>query len=399
MRHFTWLSRAGAFGVLGAALLMGGSVWADDGPAADEQKESSEKDEELKDAGSHERIRERRVVVMAPSKYWLGVEVAPISSALNEQLDLKGEGLLIREVAADSPADKGGIKVNDILVSIAGQPIKRASELSEAVGKSEGKPLEFKLVHAGKPTTVTITPSELPEGQRKRNRDVDREELEVMVREHIKRAENYARDKRAAVEGEVMEKAKRVETQILEKLKHAGVDLRLEFVEPGRVFPPGKGFHFGMTKAELPDDLSVTVRKQGKNAAEIDVKKGDQTWNIKENELDKLPDDVRKHVQGMLGGGPIRFNVVTDHPPVPGVPAVAPTIRHAPKPPTSPKAPQAARRPEFSRSSVEQRLKEMNGRLEQMHRQMEELQKSLREEADKNPDDESEESGQSDGDI
>lgn len=54
------------------------------------------------------------------------------------------------------------------------------------------------------------------------------------------------------------------------------------------------------TSGNLPDDLSVSVTKKGSEPARITVKKGEQSWEITEKELDKLPDDVRKHVEAAI---------------------------------------------------------------------------------------------------
>ena len=56
--------------------------------------------------------------------------------------------------------------------------------------------------------------------------------------------------------------------------------------------------------APLPDNLSITIRKQGKEPAKIDVKRDDQTWSVDENGLDTLPPEVAVHVERMLGSVP-----------------------------------------------------------------------------------------------
>lgn len=47
-----------------------------------------------------------------------GIVVAPLSEALAEQLQLKGRGVLVTAVKADSPFAKAGVKKNDILIAI-----------------------------------------------------------------------------------------------------------------------------------------------------------------------------------------------------------------------------------------------------------------------------------------
>lgn len=54
------------------------------------------------------------------------------------------------------------------------------------------------------------------------------------------------------------------------------------------------------TSSNLPDDLSVSVTRRGSEPARISVKKGEQSWEITEKELDKLPDDVRKQVESVI---------------------------------------------------------------------------------------------------
>src|SRR6185312_6347588 len=40
---------------------------------------------------------------------------------------------------------------------------------------------------------------------------------------------------------------------------------------------------------------------QGAEPAKIQVKRGDKEWNVTEEKLDDLPDDIRTHVQTLLG--------------------------------------------------------------------------------------------------
>lgn len=60
----------------------------------------------------------------SPSKPRLGVTVQPVSPALADQLNLPQDvGLLVTEVYKDTPAEKVGIKVNDVLLKIDGAQI------------------------------------------------------------------------------------------------------------------------------------------------------------------------------------------------------------------------------------------------------------------------------------
>jgi hypothetical protein len=93
--------------------------------------------------------------VLVP-KYRLGVALAPVPPALNETLDLKGEGLMIERVAPAGPADKAGIKRNDILLAVGDKPIKQYADLIEGANASGGK-MTLKLLRGGKTKTVVVT--------------------------------------------------------------------------------------------------------------------------------------------------------------------------------------------------------------------------------------------------
>ena len=127
--------------------------------------------------------------------------------------------------------------------------------------------------------------------------------------------------------------AREIERTVREKLKDAGVgDFSIDFMQPGRFVPPG--FHFG---SELPDDLSVTIRKQGKKPADVEVKRGDETWNIKDGDFSALPDELRQPVRSFLLG-PARYGFVHGNaraqPEVPHVMVAPHAVRH-PKAPTA----------------------------------------------------------------
>ena len=98
-------------------------------------------------------------------------------------------------------------------------------------------------------------------------------------------------------------------------------------MQPGKFLVEGEKFMFGV-RPEFPDDLSVTIRKQGKNPAEVEVKKGDKNWTVKENELTQLPADVRRPSRIAPGPRPVQFRVVgrdgPQPPPPHGVPGRGP---------------------------------------------------------------------------
>ena len=74
--------------------------------------------------------------------------------------------------------------------------------------------------------------------------------------------------------------------------------LQLRFIRPGAIVPGDV-----LVTVPLPPNMSIVVSKEGDQPARIVVKRGHEKWELTEKELDKLPADVRPHVQRMLGRG------------------------------------------------------------------------------------------------
>jgi len=66
---------------------------------------------------------------------WLGVVTQDLSPILAEKLGLKElYGALITDVEKDSPADKGGLKSGDVILSFGGKKVKDGADLTNLVG-------------------------------------------------------------------------------------------------------------------------------------------------------------------------------------------------------------------------------------------------------------------------
>ena len=67
----------------------------------------------------------------------LGVEIGEVSKEVAESLGLgKARGVEVARVEAGGPAEKGGIKVGDIILKFNGAPIERSSDLPRLVGST-----------------------------------------------------------------------------------------------------------------------------------------------------------------------------------------------------------------------------------------------------------------------
>lgn len=93
-----------------------------------------------------------------PTRYRLGAAVAPPQAArhLRQAVGLpEVDGLLVRRVEPEGPADRAGIRRGDVLVTAGGRPLHAIDDLYEALG-TEARSLELRLVRATEELAVTV---------------------------------------------------------------------------------------------------------------------------------------------------------------------------------------------------------------------------------------------------
>lgn len=97
---------------------------------------------------------------------FLGVSVEKVPDAVRSQfpnLLPDGQGVLVINVAKDSPASKAGIQMNDILLKIGDQTLTSPEQLVKVVrSNSPGQAVEVGYVHGGKAATSKVTLGENP---------------------------------------------------------------------------------------------------------------------------------------------------------------------------------------------------------------------------------------------
>ena len=95
------------------------------------------------------------------AEYWIGVPVSPIDSTLRAHLPalMADAGLVVNDVVKGSPADQAGILKSDILVTMAGKPLKNPDGLIEQIQAAGGRAVSLDIIRAGRPIIVTVTPA------------------------------------------------------------------------------------------------------------------------------------------------------------------------------------------------------------------------------------------------
>jgi serine protease Do len=95
---------------------------------------------------------------MPPARGRLGVQVETLSDQLADFFGVKGGGVLVSSVTADSPAQKAGLKAGDVITAVNGTAVRDAGELVEELGESgDGREVRLDVVRDKKSTTVTAT--------------------------------------------------------------------------------------------------------------------------------------------------------------------------------------------------------------------------------------------------
>jgi serine protease DegQ len=99
---------------------------------------------------------------------WIGVEAQGITEELAESFDLPDtDGALIAGVQRGSPADQGGIKPGDVLLSVADQPVKDPQTMLNLIAALKpGETVAFTFRRQARPVLLPIRIGKRPPMQR-----------------------------------------------------------------------------------------------------------------------------------------------------------------------------------------------------------------------------------------
>ena len=99
------------------------------------------------------------------SRGWLGVRIQDVSSELAETFGMdQPRGALIAQVLPDSPAEKAGLEVGDVVLRFNGKAVATHSALPPLVGASDvNEPAKVEVLRQGRIEEVTVVIGELPD--------------------------------------------------------------------------------------------------------------------------------------------------------------------------------------------------------------------------------------------
>ena len=219
---------------------------------------------------------------VAAPKYWIGLQGRPIDNrVLRTQLQLAGDvGVAIETVMPESPAEKAGLRQDDILVAVDGEPLSDLAYLQSVVAEKHDKPIELKVLRLAKEEVIKVTPEEIPA-----------EVLERLA------AQQQRQNPMGMLQGGNFDPQ-----ALMEQLRQQGGQGGMRMIGPGMIFG-GQG-------AQVPNGVSVNVTRDGDGKATITIQKGDETYTVDGDDAEaiaKLPEDVRPYVEQIVNGGDAAF--------------------------------------------------------------------------------------------
>ncbi len=96
-----------------------------------------------------------------PAAPTLGISAEDLDGQLGNYFGVPdGEGILVREVESNSPAEKAGFKAGDVIVKIAGNRVKNLGEMREKLrDKRDDKTVQVTVLRRGTEQTLTVEPN------------------------------------------------------------------------------------------------------------------------------------------------------------------------------------------------------------------------------------------------
>ncbi len=157
-------------------LPLGGYVkfWGDEGVSSTPDHEKIDRASAAERAGSfhHKALYQKAIIAVA----------GPVANFILALVILTGLFLIygdfvtspqIGRVAKDAPAEKAGLQVGDVVVSIDGHPVREFQDIVENVSVGDGNPLTFRVRRGGEELAIVVTPGQIekPDIFGKKHRD------------------------------------------------------------------------------------------------------------------------------------------------------------------------------------------------------------------------------------
>ena len=163
-RTYLVLSLVATLAISGA-LVLGSAARADvqkdkEKAEKDKQKDEKDKQKEWTSENSFELLSDAHSLAQfGGSSSYLGVYLEEVTSDRAKELKLSEErGAVVMKVVEGSPADKAGIKENDVITSFNGRRVDTVRELQRLLGETPaGRNVQFEVMRNGSHQTISAT--------------------------------------------------------------------------------------------------------------------------------------------------------------------------------------------------------------------------------------------------
>ena len=96
---------------------------------------------------------------------WVGIEPMELTAELAETFGLpkQAEGVIVTGVLQNGPAANAGLRPGDLLLKVAGQPVKNVGELlTQIASLTPGKAAKLEVMRRSQTLTLDVTPAQRP---------------------------------------------------------------------------------------------------------------------------------------------------------------------------------------------------------------------------------------------
>ena len=116
---------------------------------------------------------------------YLGIVPQDVDPAMAERWKLPGEkGVVVSDVEEDTPASRGGLEIQDVIVEFDGKEVTGEDEFRKMIADTlVGKEVEIKVIRDGKEKVLKTTIGELPSEEKEREKEEKKPKLGLVVRE------------------------------------------------------------------------------------------------------------------------------------------------------------------------------------------------------------------------
>jgi len=215
----------------------------------------------------------RGLLMRNQSDYWVGVFCTRVPAALRSHLELdRDEGLVIRRVIQESPADKADLRVHDVVLRFGNTNVADVPDLIAAIDDTRDKETVVMLIRNGQKMTLVVTPEKrLAPPQELGSPNFDSDQIMEWIDEFYRNGSD----------------------------NNLG-GFRFRFFHPGKTSDADSKNADG-AEFNLPRDLNITIKPGEGDIPVIRVEKDGEAWELTADDFADLPHGLAPFVEQFLG--------------------------------------------------------------------------------------------------